>query len=450
MADLYDRLKRFKSNTTQSTNPPAEVPSAEVSPSKPSPPLPDSLKNIPGVTRARDLIEIAEKRDRDKKKFLETIGVSEAHNERGAFGLREDFFPLDLLPYPREDITGTELALQIRDESLSGIGFSDILFLDTETTGLAGGTGTVPFLTGAGFFEDTGFRVRQFLMRDYGEEPAVLAELNRLMDRFPAIASYNGKCFDVPILQSRFLLNRLRSPIGERPHADFLFTARRFWRDVLPDCTLLSVERYLTGRSREDDIPGEQIPYVYFDFLRGLRMQRMRPVMTHNASDILTLALIASRSCRMLRLPPPDSLQGAELAGIARCYTAVGDWDHACWYFERAANHIETPAAIRRTIQKHLSTLYKRLTRHADACRVWEQMAVEHGDLHAHIELAKYYEHIEKDAERALHFTEQAIILYRQNPLSPAEKPASSNEGEDPLEHRRIRLLRKSSSKKSK
>lgn len=442
MAGLYDRIKRFNKNTTQSANPESSAPPARQPAAPSSTPLPVSLKNIPGLSIARDLVGIAEKREREKNAFLETIGVVETQNERGVYGFREIFYPQDELLYGSEDITGAELALQARDESLIGVQATDILFLDTETTGLAGGTGTVPFLVGVGFFDESGFRVRQFLMRDYDEEPAVLLEIHHLAEQFRAVASYNGKGFDVPLLQSRFLLNRFRSRLADLPHVDFLFTARRFWREVLPSCALSHVEGYITGQTREDDVPGELIPGIYFDFLRGLRIHRMRPVLNHNALDVLALAYLASRTCRMLRAPHSEPLQGSEWVGIGRCHAAAGNMDRACEFFERASCQQDTPEALCLRVQKQLSLFYKRMMRYTDACRIWEKMISDRDDLYAHLELAKYYEHTEKDIHRALSLTEKALAILQQNPSS-SQSDAIPELREERLMHRKKRLQRK-------
>ncbi len=439
MADLYERLKRFKKNTTQSSN----SGSADDSPVN-SPQIPESLRDIPGLSRARDLVGIAEKREREKKQYLETIGVEEKENEHGAYGLRHVFYPASDLLYPSEDITGFELSLLTRDDAAKPLGPKDILFIDTETTGLAGGTGTVPFLVGVGFFEQNGFCVRQYLMRDYNEEPAVLHEINALIKKYPAISSYNGKCFDAPLLQARFLLNRVRSRITEMPHADFLFPARRFWRSMLPDCTLMSVESHITGRVRKDDIPGEQIPYVYFDFLRGIRMQRMRPVLNHNADDILTLALLASRMCRMLRLPPPPNMQGLELAAAGAFFAVHSDWDQAYFYLNRALEKNDFSSENRFSIQKRLSLIYKKMERYSDACTIWRIMTQEHEDFFAYIELAKFYEHKEKNISLATRFTEEALAQADHFAESMSMDSSISQSIKKKLMHRLNRLSRKS------
>ena len=444
MADLYEKLKRFQQATTSSISPKPENPSAssDISFSSRSS-LPDSLFLLPGLSRARDLISHIEKRDAEKKQFLADIGVEEAVNKAGAYGYREIILPPHELGYRPEDLTPTEMALQTRDEAFLEIVPGRILFLDTETTGLAGGTGTVPFLVGTGSFEKEGFRIRQYLMRDYDEEPAVLQALEEASRPFQAVATYNGKCFDIPLLNSRFLLNRLRPRLSGLPHADFLYPARRFWRGMLPDCSLITVESRIFGRTRIDDIPGEQIPYVYFDFLRGQRLQRMRPVLNHNAEDIVTLAKIAARTCRMLRDPFHETGHSMELAGVGRFFAAIGDRERACVCWDHVRKNGNLPRRHLNEVCRNLTLLYKKMERYPEARDIWLEMAETTNDLHAYIELAKYYEHKVQDLAEALRLTDEVLTLLDGLEDTDVGYSIKHEIVNQELLHRRQRLIRK-------
>ena len=432
MADLYERLKRFKHGTTQESAEKKTVPE----PAKGGASIPESLLNVPGISRGRDLLDSIQKRDEAKFAFIASLGFETVTNKPGSCVVRDVFYPSNELLYPPEEITAKELALQTRDERFTGIHPKEILFLDTETTSLAGGTGTVPFLTGVGYFERGGFLVRQFLMRDYDEEPSLLHEFENTLSRFKAISTYNGKTFDVPILTTRYMLNRLRTRMTQLPHADLLFPARRLWRDFLPDCSLGTLESSILGRVREDDIPGALIPYVYFDFLRGIRIERMRPVLNHNADDILSLAFVAARTCQMLREPLDDSLHGQEIAAMGRIFVIENDWERACVCFERALERNDLPELIRLKTEKHLSILYKRMERYDRARSLWLKR-IESGstDLFAYIELAKLYEHKDRLPALALEVTEKALDIAR---LATEGKKLV-----EALNHRRGRLMRK-------
>src|SRR5216683_8339048 len=163
-------------------------------------------------------------------------------------------------------------------------------FLDTETTGLAGGTGTCAFLVGVGRITPEGFRVRQFFMRDYGEEASVLDALARHLAPFRVLITYNGLTFDQPLLETRYRLNRARPPFARLEHLDLLFGARRLWKLRFESCRLVDLESQILGVEREGDLPGALIPYVYFEYLRTREAARLLPIFHHNAIDILSLA----------------------------------------------------------------------------------------------------------------------------------------------------------------
>src|ERR1022692_791097 len=160
-------------------------------------------------------------------------------------------------------------------------------FLDTETTGLAGGTGTCAFLVGVGSIEAAGFRLRQFFMRDYGEEPSMLARLAEHLAQFDVLVTYNGKAFDQPLLETRYRMARAPHPFDRMQHLDLLFGARRLWRLRLESCRLVELENQILGVERQGDLPGEMIPYCYFGYLRTLRAFELVPIFHHNALDIL-------------------------------------------------------------------------------------------------------------------------------------------------------------------
>src|SRR5208283_82008 len=152
-------------------------------------------------------------------------------------------------------------------------------FLDTETTGLAGGTGTYPFLIGVGSIEAAGFRLRQFFMRDYGEEPSMLARLAEHLAQFDVLVTYNGKAYDQPLLETRFRMARARHPFDRMQHLDLLFGARRLWKLRLESCRLVELENQILGVERQGDLPGEMIPYCYFEYLRTRQAFKLVPIL---------------------------------------------------------------------------------------------------------------------------------------------------------------------------
>src|SRR2546425_1083201 len=166
-----------------------------------------------------------------------------------------------------------------------------LLFLDTETTGLAGGTGTYTFLVGVGRLDGDRFIVEQYFMRDFDEEPALLAALVPLLEQAAGVVTFNGSAFDLPLLETRFVLARRRWP-PRLPHLDLLRPARRIFAPRCADCRLTTLEREVLGLEREDDVPGALIPTLYFDFLRSRRAAPLARVFDHNRHDVLSLVAL--------------------------------------------------------------------------------------------------------------------------------------------------------------
>src|SRR5438067_5043793 len=201
-----------------------------------------------------------------------------------------------------------------------GLAAERLLFLDTETTGLAGGTGTYAFLVGAGWIEGDAFVVTQHFMRDLDEEPALLAALAPLLERAGGVVTFNGSGFDLPLLETRFVLARRRWP-ALLPHLDLLRPARRVFTVRCADCRLTTLEREVLGLEREDDVPGALIPALYFDFLRSRRAAPLARVFDHNRHDVLSLVALLGWFGRALATP--DHLGAEDLAGLGRLWEPV-------------------------------------------------------------------------------------------------------------------------------
>ena len=192
-------------------------------------------------------------------------------------------------------------------------------FLDTETTGLATGSGTYAFLVGVGRITPEGFRVRQFFMRDFAEEASLLHALDEHLAQFDVLITYNGKTYDQPLLETRFIMMRRKPPFARLAHMDLLFGARRLWKLRLESCRLIELENQVLGVEREGDLPGEMIPYVYFEFLRTRQAYRLVPIFHHNAMDILSLACLTGIVPWAFRAPEEAPLShGADWIGLAR------------------------------------------------------------------------------------------------------------------------------------
>jgi uncharacterized protein YprB with RNaseH-like and TPR domain len=288
---------------------------------------------------------------------------------------------------------------------------SEWAFLDTETTGLSGGTGTCAFLIGVGRITPEGFRVRQFFMRDYGEESSALHAVAAHLAEFRVMITYNGRTFDQPLLETRYRLNRAKSPFTKLDHLDLLHGARRLWKLRFDSCRLVDLENQVLGVERHGDLPGALIPYVYFDYLRTRDAARMVSIFHHNATDILTLACLTGIVPYAFRDPGESTLKnGAELAGIARWLRAAGELDQARKLFRRAVDAGLRDDLLFQTLWD-MGTIDRKLGAVEDALAVWTDLAESRNAfrVRAMEELAKHYEHREKNYARALELTRGAL-----------------------------------------
>ncbi len=287
-------------------------------------------------------------------------------------------------------------------------------FLDTETTGLAGGAGTFAFLIGVGRIAPDGFRVRQFFLREPGEEPSVLAALAEHLEPFRVLVTYNGKAYDQPLLETRYRLTRARPPFSQMDHLDLLYTARRLWKLRLESCRLVEIESRILGIERQDDVPGSLIPSLYFDYLRTGRAARLASVFSHNVSDILTLAClcgIAPRAFVPAGVASPR-LHAAEMVGVARWCRQMGDEARALELFRAAIERGLNDDLLFRTLWD-AAALEKKLGRSAAAVVTWRELAAGKNPFRTQAleELAKHFEHREANPAAALEFTRAAMAL---------------------------------------
>ena len=187
---------------------------------------------------------------------------------------------------------------------------SRILAFDTETTGLAGGTGTRAFMIGAADWRNGELRIRQLLMTTLAAEQAMLAEFSRWLADDTVLLSYNGKSYDRPLLSTRYTLARQPDPVLGRAHIDLLHPARRRWRGVWENCRLATIERQVLGVIREDDLPGSEAPAAWLSYLRGGSAEKLRRVGHHNAQDLRSLTDLLAYFARV-------SWWGCPGAGVA-------------------------------------------------------------------------------------------------------------------------------------
>src|SRR5687768_7447378 len=295
-----------------------------------------------------------------------------------------------------------------RDRRISDLDLSEFAFLDTETSGLSGGTGTYAFLVGVARFVDGEFRLQQFFMRDPAEEPALLEGLANFLAPCRALITFNGKSFDAPLLTTRYSLHRIPVPYKNYSHIDLLPLARRLWRDRLPSRALKYLEENILGLARStDEVPGYEIPWLYFDYLKSGDARPLGGVFYHNAMDVVAMAALLAHTNEMVQNPYGGHVQhGLDFVALGKLFEDLGYWDEAARLFEHGLQFGITESDFG-WILKRLSILQKRRGDFGEAIRLWEKAASE-GHIYAYIEMAKYYEHKQRDARTALHWTKSA------------------------------------------
>jgi len=345
----------------------------------------------------------------------------------------------------------TELSRDISESALDFFGIDDsqdyvdltgAAVIDTETTGLAGGTGTYPFIIGIGFWSKNRFVVRQYILRDFSEEPAQLSAFTEDLNETSSLLTYNGKSFDIPLLRTRFRINRLKVPFTDYPHIDLLHPCRRIYRNHFDIFNLTYLEAMILGFERTDDVPSHLIPKIYFDFLQNRDDDLLIPILYHNRDDIISLYMLAQETARRIDL----ALCGASnddnmFLSLAKIRFTSRDYDSA----EKMLGFIKSDFAEKQVNDDAMmikAITAKRIRDWGNAQSVWRQM-IDCGrfGIFPHIELAKHLEHRAKDLDAALAATDTAIrLLEFEREFLPAPD-YRKNLGE--LKHRRKRLVGK-------
>jgi len=312
-------------------------------------------------------------------------------------------------------------------------------FLDIETTGLAGGSGTYAFQVGVGRFEVEGFRLAQFFMRDPIEETSLLSALETFLAPCETVVTFNGKAFDIPLLNARYITNGWPSPFKGIAQLDLLHLARRLWRERFPSRALGYLEAHILGQTRTDeDTPGWMIPQLYFDYLHSGDARPLKGVFYHNAMDVLSMVALTNHITHLLADPLDGRVHHAlDLVAIGKLHEDLGYLDQAARIFEHSLEH-DLPGETRTRTVNRLSFLQKRRGETDLALSLWWQAAADR-EIYAHEELAKYYEHKERDFAEAKRWTEAALAILKM-PDTPRYERVR---WEDEFKHRLKRLEEK-------
>jgi uncharacterized protein YprB with RNaseH-like and TPR domain len=401
-------------------------------------------RTIAAATSGPESAPPAREHHADEPALKQILRVEPLDTEHGRAYVRDDWFapdhhhgalPLSAPLSAHTETLGHLVALAAKRDPARpthGPHPTRLAFFDIETTGLAGGSGTYVVVAGLGSFEPDGFRLRQYFLADIAHERAMLGLLADDLARFDGLVTYNGRAFDVPVLESRLAMTRVPTPCPSLAHLDLLHAVRRLFGHRMPGCRLAEAERRLLRIDRVDDIPGSLIPSLYFEYVRGQRIAPLRPVFRHNADDVLSMVGVLARVAALLSgglLDPEDAVS------VARWWERASMPDRALPLYREALPWLEGepdwPWAAAR---------YARLCRRAglrdESLPLWQRLWAE-GDSAAGVELAKHYEHHARDFAAA-----EAITLGLIQGDAKCSAPAPGCD-RDALERRLARIRRK-------
>jgi len=353
------------------------------------------------------------------------IGAGVATNRFGEHLAVRNWFSTPEFAEPSS--TTLELLSRKRDELLTRKTLAALqdpgkwLFLDAETTGLAGGTGTYAFLIGLAWWDAGGLQVEQIFMRDFAEEHSLLQEISQRIAERPVLVTFNGKSFDWPLLENRFTMTRSIAVPRLAAHLDLLHPARALWKLRLGSVRLVELERQVLdaprlGWHRESDVSSALIPQFYFDYLRGGSAEPLAGVVRHNQMDLRGLAALFGKINEMLSesSSAASEMQSLDLFGLSRFLQRRGEQDRAHSACSQALA-IGLPAEFRPKARRELAMMVKRRGEHAHAAEIFLEIVSDpHDGIHACEQLAIYYERHARDPVKAAQFTQLAIATLRR------------------------------------
>jgi uncharacterized protein len=344
----------------------------------------------------------------------------------GIINFRNDFSTREII-----DLTGCELSKNTPLEK--------IVFLDIETTSFSIGAGSIAFLIGLCYFSSSGVQTVLLFIEDPIDEPALLICLEDELNKFEIISSYNGKSFDVPLLKNRFIMQK-NNPISlQKFHIDLLHLSRNIWKARINNCRLADIEREILKYDRSDfEIPGWQIPQIYFDYLENKDPLFFKGVFYHNKIDVLSLAALFQYIATSININlARKSLEGLDLASVGKIYQKLGEKELSQAYYGLSINKGLDRKNIA-FVHRNIGFLKKKQYDWRGAVDQWKE-AAKYNDVDSCIELAKYFEHQVKDYYLALEWTNKALIFSSQ--ISSAK--LSKLQNEDKIFHRKNRLIGK-------
>jgi uncharacterized protein YprB with RNaseH-like and TPR domain len=378
----------------------------------------DSQQGLSTKEKLDKLVKLSLKREEKRPEKKPVLPDDFLSVDDSGFTLREFFYPLDTV-YGRfalsewKNTAPLQLAILSGEEAFLDISPMKLLFFDTETTGISGGTGTIPFMLGFGFFDENQFRVKIFILDDLNMEETFLEEVDRFLREhdFPGVVTFNGKSFDFPLMETRYILQRKRFPLLKLPHLDFLFPARTLWKHTYPSRKLGHLGDLLLGISRGEDVEGSRIPAMYFNYLRTRSFAIIQRIVEHNALDLLGLAGLLLLAVKYLG-DISFTMDEGEILGAAKLYEKHGDFEKAGQLYnilEQSAVKTEVKAKA----VKGLAIMKKRKKLYDEAAEMWEMLSGSDDRL-ARLslrELSVHLEHREKNYVKALEWVRRGLAI---------------------------------------
>lgn len=340
-----------------------------------------------------------------------------------------------IIPTINQDVLNSLLLPVLsKGQFSSELHWQDLLFFDLETTGLAGGSGTYPFLLGFSWVDGMQIHSVQYFLPDYGREVVAYLDLKKIAGHKTTLVSYNGKSYDYPLLKNRFILNRFDNFLSEMGHFDLLHVVRRLWKHAIGECSLQNVENKIFHQFRVDDIDGAYIPQAYFDFLNGNDTNDIKRIIEHNDQDLLSLCRLISLFSRIENAERPR----AETNKLCQIASENGDLKNATRLYELASAKGDLPPSV----LVAYSLLLKKAGHWKQAVTLWEALIKADKELFfACEELSKFYEHRQHNIPKALKYT--ALALNRIEIFEELGLDTLKTEILDRFRHRYSRLKRK-------
>ncbi len=315
------------------------------------------------------------------------------------------------------DISGDILSCLSQEDTFRDLDLSTALFIDLETTGLSGGTGVVPFNIGMGFYRDDKFHIAQYFLGEMAEEERMIQELGEFFRdlNFQSVVTYNGKGFDLPLLETRFILYRQPFVLSDLPHLDFMYAARRLWSHKYESCRLYHLALEVVQADRSEDIPSAEIPWRYFQYIQTGNFELIEPILYHNQEDILSLLGVVIIGAHIFSEDPDLCMGDAmDFYGAGKIMENIGNVERSLQFFQRALDG-SLSDEVSLEAKRRLSSHFKRNEEWERAVPIWEEMTssrvVTPAQLFSFRELAMYLEHKLKKYEEAKKIAEEGFVL---------------------------------------